>query len=64
MVADTDAQPGRAVAQPEAYRVGKAIRDARQAIDRLEAEHLTDRLDRLQQPSPSRSLGRDLGISL
>jgi hypothetical protein len=47
-----------------ADRIGDDIRDARRTIDRLETEHLTQRLDHLQQLSAGRTLGQDLGISL
>ncbi|MGQ0431590.1 MAG: MobF family relaxase [Microthrixaceae bacterium] len=57
-------QQWQAIGQPVADRIGDDIRDARRTIDRLEAEHLTQRLDDLQQRTAERTLGQDLGISL
>jgi conjugative relaxase-like TrwC/TraI family protein len=54
----------QAIGQPVADRIGDDIRGARRTIDRLEAEHLTQRLDDLQQRTAERTLGQDLGISL
>lgn len=48
-------QRWQAIGQPVADRIGDDIRDARRAIDRLEAEHLTQRLDDLQQRAAERT---------
>ena len=57
-------QRWQAVGEPAAAGIGHAIGDALQAVTRIEAEMLTERLDHLQRPSPEGSLGQALGLSL
>jgi hypothetical protein len=54
----------QSVGDPTARQLRSAIRAARSAIDRLETQALTERLDRLERPTQARGLDRDLGISL
>jgi hypothetical protein len=54
----------QSVGEPVVAQLHASVRASRRAIDRLEARALTERLDRLQHPTPARGLDRDLGISL
>jgi len=57
-------QHWQSIGEPIADQLHSSIRTARGVIDRLEAQTLTERLDRLQHSPPSRSIDRDLGILL
>jgi ATP-dependent exoDNAse (exonuclease V) alpha subunit len=57
-------QHWQAVGEPTAGHLRSRMRAAREVIGRLETRALTDRLDRLQHPTPIRGLDRDLGVSL
>jgi hypothetical protein len=57
-------QHWHSVGGPIAAQLHASVRTARQFVDRLETQQLTERLDRLQVPTPSRGIDRDLGISL